>query len=128
MEKQMNNTNVFVLGTQRGVRVYRGKDDRWEETGRHLSGVADCLAGSQRHSETTLCGVLNDGLYRTTDAGRSWVRIFGGDVRAVTVDPTDDCVVYIGTEPVHLYRSENTGETWEELKNLLDLPEEISDP
>jgi hypothetical protein len=125
MEKPMNDANVFFLGTQRGVRVYRGKDDRWEEQGRHLSGVADCLAGSKRRPETVFCGTLNDGLYRTTDAGHNWMRIFEGDVRAVTIDPTDDRVVYVGTEPVHLYRSEDSGETWAELKNLLDLPEKI---
>jgi hypothetical protein len=125
MEKPMNNTNVFFLGTQRDVRVYRGKDDRWEERGRHLSGVADCLDGSKRRPEMIFCGILKDGLYRTTDAGNNWARIFQGDVRAVTVDPTDDRVVYVGTEPVHLYRSENMGETWQELTNLLDLPDEV---
>lgn len=41
------------------------------------------------------------------------------------MDPRDDRVVYIGTEPVCLYRSEDKGDTWEELKNLLDLPDEV---
>ena len=121
----MGNANVFFLGTQAGVRVYRGKDDQWQEAGRHLSGVADCLAGSKNDAETVFCGIINDGLYRTSDAGKSWFRTFTGDVRAVTVDPSDETVVYIGTEPVHLYRSENKGDTWEEVKNLLDLSQEI---
>jgi photosystem II stability/assembly factor-like uncharacterized protein len=124
MEKQMTDTNVYFLGTQNGIKVYHGKDDRWEHVGSHLSGVADCLAGSKRRPEIVFCGMINDGLYRTTDAGSTWTRIFEGDVRAVTVDPSDDRVVYVGTEPVHLYRSEDSGETWAELKNLLDLPEE----
>jgi photosystem II stability/assembly factor-like uncharacterized protein len=71
------------------------------------------------------CGILNDGLYRTSDAGQNWRRIFEGDVRAVAIDPSDDEVVYVGTEPVHLYRSEDSGETWAELNKLLGLPEEI---
>lgn len=121
----MNDTNLFFLGTQKGVKIYRGKDDRWEEAGRHLSGVADCLAWSKRHPEIIYCGILHDGLYRTPDAGTSWLRILEGDVRSAAVDPTDDRVVYVGTEPVHLYRSENGGDTWEELKSLLDLPEEV---
>ena len=120
----MSNANVFFW-TQTGVRLYRGKDDQWQEVGRHLSGVADCLAGSKKHPEMVFCGILNDGLYRTSDAGNSWLRVFEGDVRAVTVDPRDDRVVYVGTAPVHLYRSENMGETWEELKALLAMPEEI---
>ena len=121
----MNETNLFFLGTQKGVTIYRGNDDRWEEAGRHLSGVADCLACSKRHPEIIYCGVLHDGLYRTADAGNTWLRIFEGDVRSAAVDPTDDRVVYVGTEPVQLYRSENSGDTWEELKSLLDLPEEV---
>src|SRR5262245_22511313 len=125
MEKSMNTANLFFLGTQKGVRIYRGKDDQWEEAGRHLSGVADCLTGSRRHPEIIYCGILHDGLYRTADAENSWLRIFAGDVRSVAVDPTDDGVVYVGTEPVRLYRSDNGGDTWEELKGLLDLPEEV---
>jgi hypothetical protein len=121
----MSNANVFFLGTQTGVRVYRGKDDKWQEVGRHLSGVADCLAGSKHDPQTVYCGILNDGLYRTSDAGNRWRRIFTGDVRAVAVDPSDERVVYIGTEPVHLYRSENMGEKWEELTTLQRMPEEI---
>jgi len=43
--------------------------------------------------------------------------------QAYAVD--DDRVVYAGTEPVRRYRSEDKGNTWEELKNLLDLPDEV---
>jgi hypothetical protein len=125
MEKPMNETNLFFLGTQKGVRIYRGNDNRWEETGRHLSGVADCLACSKQHPEIIYCGILHDGLYRTANGGNNWLRIFEGDVRSAAVDPTDDRVVYVGTEPVHLYRSENGGDTWAELRSLLDLPEEV---
>lgn len=121
----MNSTNIFVLGTQKGVRVYRGRDDQWEEDGRHLSGVADCLEGSKLHPETLYCCILHDGVYRTCDAGKSWLRVFEGDARSAAVDPADDRVVYVGTEPVHLYRSDNRGDTWEDLEGLLDLPEEV---
>jgi photosystem II stability/assembly factor-like uncharacterized protein len=125
MEKIMSDSNVAFLGTQKGVIVYKGRDDKWQELGRHISGVADCLEGSKLHPEIVYCCVLHDGVYRTSDAGRSWERIFEGDARAVAVDPSDDRVVYVGTEPVRLYRSEDRGDTWEELKNLLDLPDEV---
>jgi len=41
------------------------------------------------------------------------------------VDPTDERVIYVGTAPVHLFRSEDSGRTWEELTGLQDLPPEI---
>jgi len=46
-------------------------------------------------------------------------------VRAVTVDPSDSKVVYVGTEPIHLHRSEDGGVTWTELSALQDLPSEV---
>lgn len=42
----MNESNVLFLGTQTGIRVYKGRDDKWQELGRQISGVADCLEGS----------------------------------------------------------------------------------
>ncbi|MPZ13085.1 MAG: hypothetical protein GEU73_01435 [Chloroflexi bacterium] len=44
------------------------------------------------------------------------------DVRSVTLDPTDDRVVYAGTEPVRLFRSEDAGDTWDELDAIQTLP------
>jgi photosystem II stability/assembly factor-like uncharacterized protein len=43
----------------------------------------------------------------------------------VDLDPSDERVVYAGTEPVHLYRSEDHGKTWEEIRSLAELPEEM---
>jgi hypothetical protein len=121
----MNGANVFVLGTQTGVRIFRGRDDQWQKERRCLSGVVDFMDGSKRRPEMIYCCILHDGVYRTSDAGTTWVRVFEGDARAVAVDPNDDRVVYAGTEPVHLYRSEDSGQTWEELSGLLDLPEAV---
>lgn len=121
----MSDTKILFLGTQKGLRLYRGREHRWEEVGRRFSGVVDFLDGSRRQPEIVYGCVLHDGLYRTRDAGKNWQRVLAGDVRTVAVDPADDRVVYAGTEPVHLYRSEDGGETWEELGSLLDLPDEI---
>ena len=70
-------------------------------------------------------GVTQDGLYRTRDQGRHWRRVLEGDIRWVTVDPVEDRVVYAGTEPVMLFRSEDGGDSWEELEGLRALPPEV---
>lgn len=49
--------------------------------------------------------------------------MLAGDIRSVTVDPTDDKVIYSGVEPVALYRSEDGGENWQELTTLQEVPE-----
>src|SRR5262249_25489516 len=62
------------------------------------------VGGLKAQPNVVFLGVAQDGLYRTDDAGKSWRRVFEGNVRAVTVDPINEEVVYVGAEPVHLYR------------------------
>src|SRR5436305_349079 len=117
----------LYAGTQHGLFVWRSRNGGWDEVYRGFpDGVFDSIAGGRQHPETVYA-CLADGLVRTTDAGLHWSRVLApdGDVRAVAVDPTDDRVVYVGTEPVRLYRSEDGGDTWEELTALPAMPEEV---
>ena len=68
-------------------------------------------------------GVTHDGLYRTIDGGESGSKFLDGDIRSVTVDPTDDKVIYSGVEPVAPYRSEDGGDHWQELTTLQNVSE-----
>jgi photosystem II stability/assembly factor-like uncharacterized protein len=43
----------------------------------------------------------------------------------VTVDPTNEQVIYVGIEPIHLYRSEDGSKSWEELTGVQDLPAHV---
>ncbi|HEY3118478.1 MAG TPA: hypothetical protein VGK54_17175, partial [Chloroflexota bacterium] len=70
-------------------------------------------------------GVYYDGVYRTDDAGAHWTRVFEGHIRSVTVDPNDEDVIYAGSEPVSLFRSEDRGDHWEEISSLQNLPDEV---
>ena len=121
----MSDKNVLFLVTQQGLRLYHGRDDQWGEAGRFLSGVVDFLDSSMRNPRMVFACIINDGLYRTGDAGKNWRRVLAGDVRTVAVDPSDDRVIYAGTEPVHLYRSEDGGDSWQEIVSILDFPDEI---
>jgi hypothetical protein len=91
-----------------------------------LPGVeSESVAGGRRHPERVYVADLNGGgLYGTEDAGRSWTKLLDGEVWSVAVDPNDDDVLYAGTGPIHLYRSEDRGKSWEDLPGLQDLPEE----
>jgi photosystem II stability/assembly factor-like uncharacterized protein len=70
-------------------------------------------------------GVAGDGVYASSDAGKTWDRALAGDVRSLAVDPTNGAVVYAGTEPVHLYRTSDAGDSWSELDALQELPESV---
>lgn len=116
----------LYAGTQEGLIVWRGQGSGWQEvTSGFRDGIIDSIAGCLTHPERVFIALTHDGLYRTQNGGQNWEKVLDGDIRSVSVDPTDDNVIYSGTEPVHLYRSEDGGTTWEELSSLQSMPEEV---
>lgn len=116
----------LYAATRDGVGIFRSAGPGWEAVGLPLPGlVSENLAGSRRHPERVYVAGEHDGLYATDDAGGHWAKVFEGDVRAVALDPVDEDVIYVGTEPIHLHRSEDRGRTWEELTALQDFPEDV---
>jgi photosystem II stability/assembly factor-like uncharacterized protein len=61
-----------------------------------------------------------DGPYRSTDGGFRWERLGfpdrGAVVWSLAFHPTRPKVMYAGTAPVALYRSEDGGDTWKKLR------------
>ncbi|MFC5970774.1 WD40/YVTN/BNR-like repeat-containing protein [Halomarina salina] len=86
-----------------------------------------CLAAHPDVPDTVLLGTLDDGLYRSTDAGASFERV-GADaemkprVMSLAVNPNDPDEWWAGTEPSRVYRSTDAGRTWTEKPGLTDLP------
>jgi len=60
-----------------------------------------------------------DGPYRTTDGGARWERLGfpdrGAVIWSLTFHPTRPKIMYAGTAPVGIYRSEDGGDTWKKL-------------
>ncbi len=116
----------LYAGTQHGLVVWRQRSGGWEQVGHEFKdGCFDTITGCRQRPERVYAAVAWDGLYRTDDGGATWKRLLEGEVRAITVDPSNENVVYAGTEPVHLYRSEDGGDSWEELTGLQNVPEEV---
>lgn len=116
----------LYAGTERGLSVWRESASGWEQIGPGIpTEPCRALAGSLERPERVFVGVEHDGIYGTDDAGERWTKLFDHDVWSIAVDPTDERVIYAGTAPVHLYRSEDSGGHWEELSALQDLPPEI---
>jgi photosystem II stability/assembly factor-like uncharacterized protein len=116
----------LYAGTQEGLIIWRSTDSGWQGVARHFSeGIIDSIHGCARAPERIFVGVTHDGLYRTGDAGKRWLKVLDGDIRSVTVDPGDDNVVYAGVEPVALFRSEDGGAHWQEITTLKALPHSV---
>ncbi|GCF11262.1 WD40/YVTN/BNR-like repeat-containing protein [Dictyobacter arantiisoli] len=131
----------MYLTMEKELLVASRHGETWEiET--HLNGMqTTCLAIDPFHPERVYCGTFGRGLWYSDDGGHSWKPggdaatmmepwkgdgISHGRITAVAVSPTKQAhgygVVYIGTEPTALFRSEDGGDTWQELKTLRELP------
>lgn len=67
----------------------------------------------------------HNGLFRSEDGGRSWKRVALPtkhshlDVMAVTPDPKDPKIIYVGTHEGGVFKSTDGGATWKEANNGL---------
>ncbi len=85
---------------------------------------ARCLAIDPEDPNTVYAGTSDEGLFKSSDGGRSWDRLTGVThhrVTAVAVSPVDGSL-YAGTEPSSLFVSRDGGESWRELEGLKNLP------
>lgn len=120
----------LVIATAGGLILAQERRDGWESW-TALEGLpARCLAVDPLRPEVVYCGTFGAGLFRSTDAGRTWADVSIGEhasqVTAVAVSQGERAgehgVVYAGTEPTALYRSATAGATWRECSRLRTLP------
>ena len=86
---------------------------------------ARCLAVDPKDPDTVYGGTSDEGLFKSSDAGRTWEQLHSGvthpRITAVAVSPVDGAL-YAGTEPSSLFVSRDGGESWRELEGLKNLP------
>ena len=85
---------------------------------------ARCLAVDPKDPDKVYAGTSDEGLFRSSDGGRSWERHSGVKhprVTSVAVSPVDGAL-YAGTEPSSLFVSRDGRGSWQELEGLKNLP------
>ena len=85
---------------------------------------ARCLAVDPKDPDTVYAGTSDEGLFKSSDGGRSWERLWGvahPRVTSVAVSAVNGAV-YAGTEPSSLFVSRDGGGSWRELEGLKNLP------
>jgi photosystem II stability/assembly factor-like uncharacterized protein len=99
---------------------------RWRELGPARGGRSVAAAGSVQRPLEYWMGTTGGGVYKTTDGGMSWQPVtdkyFGGTIGAITVDPSNPDVVYVGGGETDirgntshgdgLWKTTDGGKTW----------------
>lgn len=134
---------LLMVGTRKGLWLARSKDRRtWEVDGPHLlmNEVYGCMVDTRRDTPRLLASAtftqFGPQVLRSDDLGKTWEETPNGAVRFPedtgsalarvwqlqpgSADEPD--VVYAGTEPSALFRSEDRGETFEMVRSLWDHP------
>jgi photosystem II stability/assembly factor-like uncharacterized protein len=117
---------------------------RWRNIGPFRGGRTKAVDGIPGQPHTFYIGVVNGGVWKTTDAGRTWHPIFDdqptGSIGAIAIAPSDPNVIYVGSgEGMQrpdlstgdgIYKSIDAGRTWTHLglRDGQQIPHIIVDP
>ena len=116
--------SAFLLVTQ--VAAAPLPDVAWRLVGPFRAGWATAVTGIEGDANTFYFGSAGGGVWKTTDAGRTWRGLMQNErapaIGAIAVAPSDPRVLYAGTGQVDarydimagegLYRSSDAGESW----------------
>jgi photosystem II stability/assembly factor-like uncharacterized protein len=120
-------TRIFAAAGHAAKQGFRGgvfrataDEGTWEELERGLPELveAHAIVVHPRDPNVIYAGT-QDGPYRSLDGGNSWERLGfprgPGMVWSFAFHPTKPQVMYCGTAPVNLYRSDDNGDNWVKL-------------
>src|SRR5690349_14686622 len=105
----------IVVGTSAGVFL---------DSGKRANGLGEQVTRQLVQYDGSLFAAAGDGVYRSRDDGASWSRsgVDAGEVWTVAGSPHASGTLSAGTQPAHLFVSQDAGETWREVDQFLQTP------
>jgi photosystem II stability/assembly factor-like uncharacterized protein len=135
---------VLLVGTKKGLWIGRSDEARqdweWSEPQFLMEGVYGTCVDTRGDAPRLFVGGTSEhwgpGVYRSDDLGRTWTETQGAAVRfpedlgssverVWQIQPggaDEPGVVYAGTQPSALFRSEDRGESFQMIRSLWDHP------
>ena len=117
---------------------------RWRMIGPHRASRTKAAAGIPNQPNVFYIGVVNGGVWKTADYGRTWNPIFDdqptGSIGAIAIAPSNPNVIYVGSgEGLQrpdlstgdgVYKSTDGGKTWSHLglRDGQQIPQIVVDP
>ena len=124
------------------TKLYSGL--RWRSIGPFRAGRSNAVSGVVGQPETFYFGSVGGGVWKTTNAGRTWTPVFdsasSASIGAIGVAPSNPDVIYVGTGEADMrdsiqfgdgmYKSIDAGKTWKHigLENTRQIGRIIVDP
>jgi photosystem II stability/assembly factor-like uncharacterized protein len=101
-----------------GVFARHAGSDQWQHP---LSDHETFVVHVHPTDRNVVLAGTSDGVYRSTDHGKSFRRTnfpdTGVQIWSFLVDHTNPKLIYAGGSPISMFRSEDSGETWHKLPN-----------
>ncbi|RME84460.1 MAG: hypothetical protein D6775_05405 [Caldilineae bacterium] len=111
-------THIFLNAHSNGItRAERTSSGEWRVTHHAIGHRVACLAADPFHPARVYAGT-SKGILRSDDHGLTW-RLLGMErhiVKSLAVSPHDPGVLYAGTKPPAVFKSEDGGAHWMELE------------
>ncbi|MCR4783415.1 MAG: hypothetical protein K6A35_02725 [bacterium] len=117
----------IAVGTTRGIVVLKEREDpteNWElishaHQGRNIQAVLTDPRGS-------ILAASSQGSIHKTKDGENWMTTTEGldelNITAISSHPKTPMVMYVGTQPPFIYRSQTAGLRWQKMPNFNKLP------
>jgi photosystem II stability/assembly factor-like uncharacterized protein len=117
---------ALLVTTETGVFRRGASDSAWSPTSLRDQDVR-VLAQHPSKPEIFLAGTEEDGVWKSTDHGKTWVAVNAGlkhpTVYVIAFAPGDKGTVYLGTHGGGVYRSDDGGTTWLQKSKGLEPPD-----
>jgi photosystem II stability/assembly factor-like uncharacterized protein len=120
----------LLAATLRGVQIFERPDTAapWQKAGAALTELhVSALLFEPASGLVFAGGHGKGGLWVSTDLGETWARSDAGlessHIYTIAAQPRPDGVrLFVGTEPVMLYYSDDLSQSWHALPNMLHVP------